>query len=401
MTARIRRPLTLALVFMALLLLAFVGTTLISFPIWFRYRGAPALGTIRTLAQAAAGLAGAGFFITAVIVAAATALQPAGRWRKLLYTLPIYLLGFTLAGAILFALGIGTVGPFTTTWLAAGALLSTIAVAIAAARARFDQRALRAALTAINITGVLSALACLGMIAAVAIVLTSQPSQTPAGPGGQARPEGQQGPGFEEGRGPRGGSTTPLLIGVALITVFGAAGWVSIARARRAARASADTPQAAPADYRRQAGQVVFSCIAITIVGLALAQFVPVKRDNPPSQAAVQWDSPQTQALAARACMDCHSNETRWPWYAYIAPGSWLLRSHVSSAREEFNLSALNTLPSFRASQLPDQVAQEIRSGAMPPKDYLILHPDAQLSEQEKARLIQGMQQSLSASLAK
>jgi mono/diheme cytochrome c family protein len=154
-------------------------------------------------------------------------------------------------------------------------------------------------------------------------------------------------------------------------------------------------------DRRHEAGQAVLSCIAITIVALAVAQLVPIKRDNPPMQTAVQWDSPQTQNLARRACLDCHSNETTWPWYAYVAPGSWLLRSHVSSAREEMNLSALNTVPAFRASRLPEDVAQQIRTGAMPPKDYLLLHPEARLSDAEKQQLIRGLQQSLVNSLPK
>lgn len=154
-------------------------------------------------------------------------------------------------------------------------------------------------------------------------------------------------------------------------------------------------------DRRHEAGQAVLSCIAITIVALAVAQLVPIKRDNPPTQTAVQWDSPQTQNLARRACLDCHSNETTWPWYAYVAPGSWLLRSHVGSAREEMNLSALNTVPAFRASRLPEDVAQQIRTGAMPPKDYLLLHPEARLSDAEKQQLIRGLQQSLVDSLPK
>ena len=128
---------------------------------------------------------------------------------------------------------------------------------------------------------------------------------------------------------------------------------------------------------------------------------MPIRRDNPPAQAPVEWDSLQTQALARRACMDCHSNETRWPWYAYVAPGSWLLRSHVSGARGEFNLSALNNVPAFRATRLPEDVVQAIRSGTMPPADYLLIHPDARLSAAEKQQLMQGMQQSLANSLPK
>ncbi len=122
-----------------------------------------------------------------------------------------------------------------------------------------------------------------------------------------------------------------------------------------------------------------------------LMQFVPVSRTNPP----VQWDSPQTQALATAACLDCHRNETRWPWYSYIAPSSWLQASHVAAARQQWNLSELNNLESFRRQRLAQDIAQQIRSGMMPPKDYLLLHPDTRLTDEQKAQLIAGFQKVL------
>ena len=93
--------------------------------------------------------------------------------------------------------------------------------------------------------------------------------------------------------------------------------------------------------------------------------------------------------------MDCRSNESKWPWYAYVAPGSWLTVSHVNSGREALNFSALNNLPDFRKANLSNQIAQQIRSGAMPPKDYLLIHANARLTNTEKAQLIEGMQKSL------
>lgn len=413
MTARTRAPLIAALIFAALLLLAFAGTTAVSFPLWMRYRNASGLGATRTIAQIAAGLAAVGFFVAAAIIAIPLALRPASRWRKLLYVLPAYMLGFTLIGLVLFLLQIGTVGPFATAWLGAGGLLSMIAIIIAVARVPLAAQTTRRALTALGITGALGALTALGMLASLVIVLTSQPSAGggfPEAPGGAARPtattaapaaapEAREQPG--PGRGGPQASTTPLIIGVALMALFGAAELASVARGRRASAAIDVAPSATPANWRHEAGQALFSCVAITIVGLAVAQLIPVKRDNPPAQTAVQWDSPQTQNLARRACVDCHSNETTWPWYAYVAPGSWLLRSHVSEGREQFNLSELNNIPAFRAAELPREAAQQIRSGAMPPSDYLILHPEARLSDAEKQQLMQGMQQSLANSLPK
>jgi hypothetical protein len=93
--------------------------------------------------------------------------------------------------------------------------------------------------------------------------------------------------------------------------------------------------------------------------------------------------------------MNCHSNETQWPWYAYVAPGSWLLASHVGGARNGFNLSELNNIPNLRRSRLADDMAQRIRNGTMPPSDYLLMHPEARLTDAEKEQLMQGLRNSL------
>src|ERR687885_1761608 len=424
MFGRMRGPLIAVLISTVLLLLAFAGTVAISFPLWTLYRTAAGLAPARTIALVAAGLSAAAFFVAAVIVAIATALHPAGRWRKLLYVLPVEFLGFVLVDLLFALFGIGTTGSFTATWLGVSGFLSVVAVVIAALRMPLGIQTVRRVITAVNAAGILSLVAWLGMLAALAIVLTSQPStragfQNGGAPAGappvgatttasdQGPPDGAGQPGFEGPRGPGGprASTTTLLIGVALMTVFAVGTSMSILRGRRVMR---DSPlgqsgpiEALPVDYRHEAGQAVFSCLAITIVALSLAQLVPAKRDNPPAQQAVQWDSPQTRSLAQRACMDCHSNETTWPWYAYVAPGSWLLRNHVSDGRAALNFSELNNAPSFRASRLPEEAGQQIRNGSMPPSDYLILHPAARLTAAEKDQLIQGLQKSLSQSLAK
>ena len=65
--------------------------------------------------------------------------------------------------------------------------------------------------------------------------------------------------------------------------------------------------------------------VVLVVVLFGLIQLVPVQRTNPPVVAEPPWDSPETRALAVRACFDCHSNETVWPWYAYVAPVSWLV----------------------------------------------------------------------------
>src|SRR4030067_2438882 len=87
--------------------------------------------------------------------------------------------------------------------------------------------------------------------------------------------------------------------------------------------------------------------IVIGIVLILLIQLIPYGRDhnNPPVVIEPNWDSQQTRMLAKRACFDCHSNETIWPWYSNIAPASWLIYYDAIEARRNFNFSERQTAP--------------------------------------------------------
>lgn len=133
----------------------------------------------------------------------------------------------------------------------------------------------------------------------------------------------------------------------------------------------------------------IFKKILIGLgVLLVLIQFVPFGRShtNPPSIAEPQWDSPQTRETFFRSCGDCHSNQTVWPWYSIIAPASWLVQYDVETARKHFNVSEWG-----RKKNDGDEAAEEVESGAMPFPPYLLLHPSARLSENEKAAFLQGL----------
>jgi hypothetical protein len=84
--------------------------------------------------------------------------------------------------------------------------------------------------------------------------------------------------------------------------------------------------------------------VGAAVVLFALAQAVPYGRnhENPPVQAEPIWDSPRTRQLAKRACFDCHSNETTWPWYTNFAPFSWLAYNDVTGGRSALNFSEWN-----------------------------------------------------------
>ena len=85
--------------------------------------------------------------------------------------------------------------------------------------------------------------------------------------------------------------------------------------------------------------------LQLTISALGLfffaIQLVPVERTNPPVETEAQ-PLPATKEVLKRACYDCHSNETKWPWYSYVAPASWLVVDDVHQARENLNFSTWN-----------------------------------------------------------
>ena len=119
---------------------------------------------------------------------------------------------------------------------------------------------------------------------------------------------------------------------------------------------------------------------------------------NPTAQSQPKWDSAETKALAQRACFDCHSNQTTWPWYSYIAPGSWLIARDVIAGRRALNFDDWQTSLA-RADRFPldQQVQREISRGDMPPSYFLWLHPDAKLTAAEQQQLIDGLAKTIQA----
>jgi hypothetical protein len=124
---------------------------------------------------------------------------------------------------------------------------------------------------------------------------------------------------------------------------------------------------------------------------LALAA-AACRHDNPPVTRAIAWDSPRTAELAARACMDCHSNETHWPWTSYVPGIGWLVTTDVHRARCHMNLSEWDG-PNEDAWDAPD----EIRDGDMPLGLYTAAHRDARLTDSELEELAAGFERTFAA----
>ena len=136
---------------------------------------------------------------------------------------------------------------------------------------------------------------------------------------------------------------------------------------------------------------ILWVLVGLVVLGL-LVQLIPLsgRGNNPPVTSEPNWDSPQTRALAKRACFDCHSNETVWPWYSYIAPVSWLVYNDTMEGRRRLNFSEWTS-----SQRGAGEITEKIQEGEMPPAIYLPMHPAARLTAAEKQQLITGFNNSL------
>jgi mono/diheme cytochrome c family protein len=126
------------------------------------------------------------------------------------------------------------------------------------------------------------------------------------------------------------------------------------------------------------------------VAAFLILQLLPYGHTNPPGHVEPRWDAPATRALAVRACFDCHSNETVWPWYSHVAPVSWLAQRDVDEGRRTLNFSEWD-----RPQKEARESAKTVRKGEMPPWFYVLLHPDARLTPAETQTLIAGLEATL------
>jgi mono/diheme cytochrome c family protein len=122
-------------------------------------------------------------------------------------------------------------------------------------------------------------------------------------------------------------------------------------------------------------------------LGVAI-QLVPYGREhsNPAVGREPDWDRPITRELFFRACKDCHSHETEWPWYSFVAPASWLVQYDVAEGRSHLDVSDWG-----RPHNEGDEAAEMVREDEMPLWYYLVAHPEARLSGSERDELVAGL----------
>jgi len=125
---------------------------------------------------------------------------------------------------------------------------------------------------------------------------------------------------------------------------------------------------------------------ALGLVFIAL-QFVTVERTNPPIGSALEAPDDVMQLLRA-ACYDCHSHETDWPWYSYVAPISWWVVDHVEHARGDLNFSEWPASDFRELEHALDEIHEQITKGEMPLRSYTWVHSRARLDEEQRASIL-------------
>lgn len=135
----------------------------------------------------------------------------------------------------------------------------------------------------------------------------------------------------------------------------------------------------------RRTVRILFPVAVAVLIG---AQFFQPDRANPPSDPNRSFHAngqspPEVAGIVNRACRDCHSNETVWPWYSKVSPVSWMVARDVREGRIRLNFSEWGQLGPEMARSRLRSACEEVRKGEMPLWYYLPLHPEAKLTPAE------------------
>lgn len=129
----------------------------------------------------------------------------------------------------------------------------------------------------------------------------------------------------------------------------------------------------------------ILAGLGLVVIGM---QFFQPERSNPPFDPqsgfeAIAKPDPELTAVLRRACYDCHSNETRWPWYSRMAPVSWFIANDVKEGRAHLNFSEWSRYGQQAARRRMEEACEEVRTGKMPLRSYLLMHAEARLGPKD------------------
>jgi hypothetical protein len=132
----------------------------------------------------------------------------------------------------------------------------------------------------------------------------------------------------------------------------------------------------------------------VLLVGLVVAQFIPVDRSNPQapdSQSIYAKEKlpPTVKAVLENSCANCHSNQTEWPWYSHVAPVSWMIASDVHEARRKMNFSEWAEYPANKREDKLEEICEQVTNGDMPDPKYLLIHRSARPPNAERDAVCQ------------
>lgn len=133
--------------------------------------------------------------------------------------------------------------------------------------------------------------------------------------------------------------------------------------------------------------------LIVILVAFVIIQFFPIDKKNPPVNIGMDFvnikNTPENIAQVMKtSCYDCHSNETKYPWYSSIAPSSWFLKNHIDEGRKELNFSTFAVYEPKRQIHKMEECIEMIEKKEMPLESYYIGHQDAKLTDQQREMLI-------------
>ena len=131
----------------------------------------------------------------------------------------------------------------------------------------------------------------------------------------------------------------------------------------------------------------------VLLIGFAIIQFIQPahnKSENVlPTDVTKVYPVPSNVlTILKTACYDCHSNNTRYPWYSSVQPGGWWLANHIASGKEELNFNEIGTYSIRRQINKLRSIENSIKDGTMPLSSYALLHKDARLTTQQKELIV-------------
>lgn len=132
--------------------------------------------------------------------------------------------------------------------------------------------------------------------------------------------------------------------------------------------------------------------VAVLLVAFVVIQFFQPEKNISESTENLLINTenmpPAVKEAFKNACLDCHSNNTKYLWYHGIAPVSWMVNKHVTDGKKELNLSEWKTLDDYDKIKAMEDMKQEIERGTMPLKPYILMHPEANLDEETQKEMI-------------